>query len=151
MNTNSQPSKFGDETIMSTKNKTIAISDALDISVDPPRLQARECTHCHARYLDKRLACAKCFGRVFDVVHLPGEGTVRSFTIVHRAAKGVTTPFISAVVELVDGTSVKANVVGCPAEPEYVRAGLPVQMRTFIAGTDADGTDAIAYAFTPKA
>lgn len=134
---------------MSTK--TIAISDALDISVDPPRLQARDCTGCHARYLDKRLACAKCFGRTFDVVHLPDHGTVRSFTIVHRAAKGVTTPFVSAVVQLSDGTFVKANVVGCPADPEHVRTGMPVHMQTFVAGTDATGTDAIAYAFTPTA
>ena len=134
---------------MSTTTKTIAISDALDISVDPPLLQARECTACHARYFDRRQACAKCFGRTFDVVHLPTEGNVRSFTIVHRAAKGVATPFASAVVELTDGTRIKANVVGCPPDPEHVRTGLPVRLYTFVAGTDAEGTDAIAYAFTP--
>ena len=130
---------------------TIAISDALDVSVDPPQLQARECTECHARYFDKRLACAKCFGRTFDVVPLPREGSIRSFTIVHRAAKGVTTPFASAVVELTDGTCIKANVVGCPPDPEHVRTGLPVHLHTFVAGTDVAGTDAIAYAFTPTA
>jgi uncharacterized OB-fold protein len=128
---------------------TIAISDALDVATDPPQLKAFQCSGCGARYFDKRLACSRCFGRTFDVVHLPFTGVVRSFTIVHRAAKGVRTPFISAIVELDGGTTVKANVVGCDPVPESVRPGMAVRLTTFVAGVDAAGTEAIAYAFEP--
>jgi uncharacterized OB-fold protein len=78
-------------------------------------------------------------------------GTVRSYTIVHRAAPGVVVPFVSAIVELDGGGVVKANIRDVEPEPGGVRLGMPVAMTTFVAGTDDDGTEAVAFGYSPAA
>ncbi len=45
--------------------------------------------------------------------------------------------------------AVKANLTNVPPDPEHVKLGMPVRMTTFVAGTDDDGTEAIAFAFEP--
>jgi uncharacterized OB-fold protein len=76
-------------------------------------------------------------------------GTVRTFTIVHRAAPGVPTPYVSVVVDLDGGGVVKANLVNCEPDPAVVRFGMPVRLTTYVAGVDDDGTEAIAFAYEP--
>jgi hypothetical protein len=44
---------------------------------------------------------------------------------------------------------VKGNILNIDPDPEHVKLGMPVQMTTFTAGTDDDGTEAIAFAFEP--
>jgi uncharacterized OB-fold protein len=119
----------------------------LSVETGEPRLVSNECLDCRARFFDARMACAKCGKREFRRVAHPPLGTVESFTIVHRAAEGVPTPYISAVVRLEDGTAVKANVIGCVPDLNHVRLHMPVQLRTFIAGTDDRGTEAVAFGF----
>jgi uncharacterized OB-fold protein len=121
----------------------------LSLSDDGPALVAEQCVACGARYFDRRLSCARCPGRAFEPVRLPRTGRVGSFTIVNRAAPGVRTPFVSAVVYLEDSTAVKANIIGCPPDPAHVRLGMPVQLTTFPVGVDDEGTEAVAFAFTP--
>ncbi len=130
-------------------DKEIPYVRYLDLSSGQPHLLAEQCTACSARYFDIRMACARCGGRSFEQVALPTEGTVGSFTIIHRAAPGVVTPFVSAVVYLSDSTAVKANIVGCPPDPDHVQLGMPVRLTTFTAAVGADGTHAIAFAFAP--
>ena len=51
---------------------------------------------------------------------LANEGTVRTFTIVHRAAPGVPTPYVSVVVDLDGGGVVKANLLNVEPDPANV-------------------------------
>ena len=88
-------------------------------------------------------------GTEFKRRKLANTGKVRSFTIVHRTVPGVPAPYVSALVDLDGGGSVKANLVNVPPDPEHVKLGMPVKMTTFVAGTDDDGTEAIAFAFEP--
>lgn len=127
----------------------IPIVNYLAIDDGSPYLVAQTCDGCGARYLGRRVACAKCGARQFKPQALPRTGTVGSFSIIHRAAKGVATPFVSVVVDLDDGTTVKSNLVGCEPSPEAVRLSMPVELTTFEAGVDDDGTTAIAFGFTP--
>jgi uncharacterized OB-fold protein len=62
---------------------------------------------------------------------------------------GIPAPYVSALVDLDGGGSVKANVVNVPADPDHVRLGMKVRLTTFAAGTDDDGTEAIGFAFEP--
>ncbi|ODU07650.1 MAG: hypothetical protein ABS81_00720 [Pseudonocardia sp. SCN 72-86] len=121
----------------------------LDLGEEGPRLMAQECESCGARFFDRRLACARCSAREFRAVPVSRTGRIGSFTIVHRAAPGVPTPYVSAVVYLDDETAVKANIVGCPADPEHVSLGQRVELTTFPASTATDGTTAVAFGFTP--
>ena len=72
---------------------------------------------------------------------------MQSFTVVHRGAPKATGPFISALVRLDDGVYVKANLLGVPPEPSAVDFAQPVHLETFVAGTDDDGTEAVAFGF----
>ena len=116
---------------------------------DHPHLVAHECTSCGARYFDRRNACASCGRTEFATVTLPTEGEVRAFTIVAFAAPGIPTPFVAAMVDC-GGTSVRANLINVPADPEHVSLGMQVRLATEVVGTDDEGTEAIGFGFEPK-
>jgi uncharacterized OB-fold protein len=121
----------------------------LRLDGDGPRLVATVCEACEARYLGNRMACARCGGTAFTEREAATRGTVGSFTILHRGPASVPRPFVSALVDLEDGLTVKANLIGCRPDPAEVRLNMPVELRTFEAGTDGDGVTAIAFAFAP--
>jgi uncharacterized OB-fold protein len=113
-------------------------------------LEANRCASCGALFFDRRNACAKCGTQVFERTALLTDGWLRSFTIVHRAAPKVPAPYISAIVELDGGGVIKSNLVGVPCDPELIPLGGAVSLVTYVAGTDDDGTNAIAFGFTPS-
>ncbi|WP_436777317.1 Zn-ribbon domain-containing OB-fold protein, partial [Yinghuangia sp. YIM S09857] len=101
-------------------------------------------------FLTRRNACASCGGTEFGELLLGTDGEIAAFTIVHRAAPGVAVPFVSAIVKLDGGQTVQGNVVGVDPDPEHVALGMGVRLTTFVAGTDDNGVEAVAYAFTPR-
>jgi uncharacterized OB-fold protein len=127
--------------------KQIPMVGYLVLDDGEPHLVATTCDKCGARYFDRRNACASCGERAFHAEKLGSSGVVRSFTIVHRAAPGVPTPYVSATIDLEGGGSVKSNLVNIEADPDKVQLGMPVRLMTFVAGTDDDGTEAIAFGF----
>jgi uncharacterized protein len=126
---------------------TVPLVDYLVLDTEP-HLVANECRSCGARFFDRRNACASCGGRDFDVKSVPTEGELTAFTIVAFAAPGVPVPFVAGVIDC-GGTSVRANVVGTPADPEHVRLGMKVKLTTFPIGADDEGTEAIGFGFEP--
>jgi uncharacterized OB-fold protein len=116
---------------------------------DEPHLVAHECKECGALYFDRRNACASCGQRTFGSRELATTGVVRSFSIIHQAAPGVPVPYVSSVVELDGGGAVKANVLNTEPDPEHVKLGMKVKLTTFVAGTDDDGIEAVAFGFEP--
>jgi uncharacterized protein len=129
--------------------KQIPMVGYLVLDDGEPHLVANQCTACGAQYFDRRNACANCGGDDFDRTALATTGVVRTFTIIHRAAPKVPTPYVSAVVDLDGGGSVKANIVDVEPDPAKITLGMPVRLTTFTAGTDDDGTEAIAFGFAP--
>ncbi len=127
----------------------IPIVDYLVLDDGEPHLVANACASCGALYFDRRNACAKCGGREFTRRSLGREGVVRSFTVTHRAAPGIPTPYVSVIVDLTGGGVVKSNLVNVEPDPERVSLGMQVGLTTFVAGTDDDGTEAIAFGFEP--
>jgi uncharacterized protein len=116
---------------------------------DDPHLVANECTACGARFFDRRNACASCSGTEFQQVRIANEGEVQAFTIVSFAAPGIPVPFVASVVDC-DGTSVRANLVNVPPDPEHVRTGMKVKLTTVPVGTDSAGTEAIGFGYEPQ-
>ena len=118
------------------------------LALEPePHLIAHRCSACGALYFDRRNACASCGGTAFDKQSLANEGTLRAFTIVHRAAPGVSAPFVSAIVDLAGGGVVKSNLVGIGSDPAQVELGMPVRLTTFVVGKDDEGTEAVAFGY----
>jgi len=115
---------------------------------DDPHLVANECASCGARYFDRRNACASCEGTEFTKADVSRTGEVRAFTIVAFAAPGIPVPFVAAVVDC-EGTSVRANLVNVPADPEHVSLGMKVRLVTEVIGSDDNGTEAVGFGFEP--
>lgn len=113
-----------------------------------PHLVANECTSCGARFFDHRIACAGCGARGFRKVDVGTEGELKAFTIVSLAAPGVPVPFVAGVIDC-GGTSVRANVINVPADPEHVHLGMRVRLATYSIGVDDDGTEAVGFGFEP--
>jgi len=127
----------------------IPLVSYLAIDNGAPHLVANTCTRCGARFLDRRNACARCGANDFTVTSLATTGKVTSFTIVQRAAPGVKVPFVSAVIGLDDGASVQANIVDTEPDPDHIALGMAVKLTTYVAGTDDNGTEVVAFGFTP--
>lgn len=130
--------------------KPVPLVDYLVLADEGPYLVAKECEGCGALYFDRRTACAKCGERGFGERRLAERGTLRTFTIVHRAAPGVPTPYVSCVVDLDGGGVVKANLLEVDPEPGKIRLGTPVELTTFVAGSDDEGTEAVGFGFRPS-
>jgi uncharacterized protein len=129
--------------------KQVPIVDYLVLDDGAPHLVANRCDTCGALYFDRRNACAKCSGRSFTKERLADDGKVRSFTTVHRAAPGVPTPYVSAIVDLSGGGVVKANVLNVEPSPDHVRFGMDVRLTTTVAGVDDEGTEAVQFGYEP--
>lgn len=114
-----------------------------------PYLSANECTNCGARFFDRRNACASCGKREFKKARVKNGAKLKAFTIVHRAAPGIPAPYVSAIVETEDGTTVRSNVVNCDPTPETVKLGMKVKLTTYPIGQDDDGTEAVAFGYEP--
>ena len=116
------------------------------VLTEPPHLEAHECTSCHATYLDRRNACARCGRTEFGHRTLSTDGRVRAFTIVHRASPSVPVPYTSVVVDLDGGGVVKANLLDV-TDADEITPGMPVTLDTFVAGVDDDGVEAVGFGF----
>jgi uncharacterized OB-fold protein len=127
----------------------VPIVDYLVLDDGAPHLVANRCDTCGALYFDRRNACAKCSGRSFSTERLADDGKVRSYTIVHRAAPGVPTPYVSAIVDLTGGGVVKANLLNVEPSPDHVRFGMDVRLTTTVAGVDDEGTEAVQFGYEP--
>ena len=113
-----------------------------------PHLVAHECTNCGARFFDRRNACANCSGTDFNNVDVATDGELKAFTIVSMAAPGIPVPFVAGVIDC-DGTSVRANIVNTPPDPDHVTLGMKVRLTTVPVGTDSEGTEAVGFGFEP--
>ncbi len=114
--------------------------------LDPqPHLVSAACTGCGALYFDRRNACARCAGTSFATRELANEGVLRAFTFVQRTKR----PFVSAVIDLDGGGVVKANLLGVD-DPARITPRMPVVLDTYVAGTDDEGTEAVAFGYRPR-
>ncbi len=129
----------------------IAIVDYLVIDDGAPYVRAWEAVGSGALYFDRRNADAHGGGTDFTARKLEPKGTVRSFTIVERGVPGVPVPYTSALIDLDGGGCVKANIVNIPATPDNIKLGMRVQMTTWVAGKDDDGTEAVCFGYEPLA
>lgn len=128
--------------------KQIPVVDYLVLEGEP-HLEAQACAACGALFFDRRNACARCGKTEFSTKSLATSGIVRSFTVIHRAAPNVPVPYVSSVVELDGGGVVKGNLLDAGTEPDKIDLGMRVMLATFPCGRDEEGTEAIAFGFTP--
>lgn len=118
-----------------------------------PYIEAHRCRACGAVVAEPRLACPACAARDgFEAAPAAATGKLIAYSIVKRSYPGIPVPFVSAVVELDDGLTLKANLVGAGFEPESIAGNLPVRVRfnDALGRTDKDGRTYVGYEFEPR-
>ena len=112
-------------------------------------VRAFRCTACGTAAEVPTIACRKCHARGTMEEFRAGEsGKLVTWSIVHRSFPGIEVPFVSAIVRLDDGISIKGNLKG--VADEDLRAGMPVRLVMDNAGgaKDKEGNEYVAYHFT---
>ncbi len=117
-----------------------------------PYLESTRCTKCGAHFLGERSVCASCGARdQMEPARLANQGELYVYSIVHRSFPGVETPYVSAIVDLEGGGTVKGNLIGVDPDPEKIRMGMPVEVVYKVAPRkDADGNEYLTYYFQPR-
>ena len=118
-----------------------------------PYLEGLKCKTCSAVFLGQRDVCASCGARdSLEAIKLSNRGELYVFSIVHRSFPGIPTPYISAIVDLEGGGTVKGNLINIDPDPEKVRMGMPVEVVYQVAPTkDSEGNEYLTYYFQPRA
>ncbi len=118
-----------------------------------PYLEGHKCKGCGSVFLGKRSVCSCCFARdQIEAVKLSNKGELYVYSITHRSFPGIETPFISAVVDLDGGGSVKGNLINIDPDPEKIKMGMRVEVIYEIAPRkDREGNEYLTYYFQPAA
>ena len=95
-----------------------------------PYLQGQKCSRCGAVFIDERKHCAKCGARnALQACKLSNNGKLVAFTVVERSYPGIPVPFVSAIVDLDGGGTLKSNLIGVDAaKAKTLKAGMKVAL-----------------------
>ena len=115
-------------------------------------LSASQCGTCNAIYINERSVCAKCFTiNNMEIIKLQNSGKLYSYSIVHRSFPGVEVPYISAIVDLEGGGTIKGNLIGVNPSPENITFDMTVNVvfKDALGRQDKDGNSYVSYFFEP--
>ena len=118
-----------------------------------PYLEGHTCGACGAVFLGARSVCARCGARDrMTATRLANRGTLYAYSIVHRSFPGVAVPYVSAIVDLEGGGTVKGNLIDVPADPAALPFGMPVEVvyGDALGRTDTEGHAYVSYFFRPR-
>jgi uncharacterized OB-fold protein len=117
-----------------------------------PYLEGHRCAACGETFLTRRVACPKCCSREpMQPVRLATRGHLYAYCIVHRSFPGIDVPYVSAIVDLEGGGTVKGNLVDVAPDPAKIQFGMPVEVvfRDALGRKDKDGNSYLSYFFRP--
>ena len=117
-----------------------------------PFLEGHKCSKCNAMFLGERKVCSSCFSRDgLEAVKLSNTGKLYSYSIVFRSFPGIDVPYISAIVDLDGGGTIKGNLIDVEPDPEKIKFDMPVEVifDDALGRKDADGNSYISYFFKP--
>jgi len=112
-------------------------------------LQGTRCSDCGAVAPGVRLVCNACGARSgMESIRLSEQGTISTYTIVHRSFPGVKTPFIAVIVDLDGGGALKGSLLGVKEDPQEIGYDMRVKVVYRDTGqTSPDGRPFYSYYF----
>ncbi len=113
-------------------------------------IEGFRCDACGAAFPEATMACRACASRAVPHPFRAAEtGKLFTWSVVSRSYPGIAVPFVSAIVDLDDGLSLKGTLRD--VAPDQVKAGMPVRLVMDNAGgaTDKDGAPYVGFHFTP--
>ena len=117
-----------------------------------PYLEGNKCLNCGAVYPGTRSACAKCGTRdQMETIKLSNKGKLYVYCIVFRSFPGIQVPYISAVVDLDGGGTIKGCLINIDPDPEKIKFDMSVEVvyQDALGRKDKDGNSYISYFFQP--
>ncbi len=117
-----------------------------------PYLEGHKCRDCGSVFLGERSVCAKCSARdSLEPIRLANRGKLYAYSIVHRSFPGIDVPYVSAIVDLDGGGTVKGNLINVEPDPDKIPFDLPVEVvyRDALGRKDREGNSYISYFFQP--
>ena len=117
-----------------------------------PYLEGHKCGDCNSIFLGEREVCSNCTARgKIEPVKLSNKGKLYSYSITFRSFPGIDVPYISAIVDLEGGGTVKGNLIDCDPDPEKIEFDMPVEVvfDDALGRKDAEGNSYISYFFKP--
>ena len=117
-----------------------------------PYLEGHKCGNCNSIFLGEREVCSNCTARgKIEPVKLSNKGKLYSYSITFRSFPGIDVPYISAIVDLDGGGTVKGNLIDCEPDPEKIEFDMPVEVvfDDALGRKDAEGNSYISYFFKP--
>jgi len=120
-----------------------------------PHLVGKKCA-CGALFLDaRRVACSKCGATELQPVPLSTKGKLYVFSVVHQSFPGIKTPYVTAIVDLPEGVSVRTNLIDVSPEDlqnnPHKYFDMPVEMVAGVVSKDREGHDVVGFSFRPSA
>ena len=119
-----------------------------------PYLEGNKCGACGSIFFGARSVCSKCGGRdQMAPTKLSNKGKLYSFSIVYRSFPGIEVPYISAIVDLDGGGTIKGNLIGVEPDPENIKFDMPLDVvfQDALGRKDKEGNSYISYFFQPAA
>jgi len=119
-----------------------------------PYLEGHKCGECGSVFLGERDVCSSCGARdKMTATRLSNKGKLYVFSIVHRSFPGIDVPYISAVVDLEGGGTVKGNLIDVEPIPAKISFDMPIEVvyGDALGRKDKDGNSYISYFFKPAA
>ena len=117
-----------------------------------PYLEGHKCGDCNSIFLGEREVCSNCTARgKIEPVKLSNKGKLYSYSITFRSFPGIDVPYISAIVDLEGGGTVKGNLIDCEPDPDKIEFDMPVEVvfDDALGRKDAEGNSYISYFFKP--
>jgi uncharacterized OB-fold protein len=116
-----------------------------------PYLEGHKC-QCGAIFLGARSICSKCGARgKIAATRLSNRGKLYVYSIVFRSFPGIQTPYVSAIVDLDGGGTVKGNLINVEPDPKKIPFGMPVEVvyKDALGRKDREGNSYLSYFFQP--
>jgi len=117
-----------------------------------PYLEGHKCGDCNSIFLGEREVCSNCTARgKIEPIKLSNKGKLYSYSITFRSFPGIDVPYISAIVDLEGGGTVKGNLIDCEPDPEKIEFDMPVEVvfDDALGRKDAEGNSYVSYFFKP--
>lgn len=115
-----------------------------------PAIEGFRCDDCGGVFADQTLACRACASRrIPQPFRARTAGRLHSWSVVHRSYPGIKVPFVSAIVDLDDGLTLKGTLRD--VDHASLRQGLPVSVMFDDAGgaRDKGGNPYVGFHFVP--
>ena len=131
----------------------LPVVDYLKLPEDgDPYLEGHKCSSCNSIFIGERSVCSSCSSRdTMEAITLGNKGKLYSYSIVFRSFPGIDVPYISAIVDLDDGGTLKGNLIDCDPDPEKIKFDMPVEVvfDDALGRKAAEGNSYISYFFKP--